>query len=324
MDFIVARLTQAILVLFVVSVLVFVGVYLVGNPVYVLIDPRSSQDAIDQAIRTLGLDRPVWVQYFDFLGNALRGNFGISYVHSRPALQLIAERLPATLELVAAALVIGTMVGVPLGLIAGRSADGPAARAISAGSIVGFSLPTFWVGLLLIMLFSVHLHVLPASGRGDVGMLFGIPTSLVTLDGWKHLALPALNLSLFPAALLIRLLRSGVQENLRADFVLLARAKGLTERRILLAYVLRNALLPVITVMGLVAGTLIAFAVVTETVFAWPGMGKLIIDSIRMLDRPVIVSYILFTVMLFTVINLTTDLLCALVDPRARVEAADR
>lgn len=324
MEFILSRLAQAIVVLFVVSVLVFVGVYMIGNPVYVLIDPRSSQEVIDQAIKSLGLDRPVWEQYLTFLGDALSGNFGVSYVHSRPALQVIIERLPATLELVLAALLISAVVGLSLGLVAGMAKDSAFGRAISAGSIVGFSLPTFWVGLLLIMGMSVHLHLLPSSGRGEVGLLFGIPTSLATLDGWRHLILPAINLSLFPTALLIRLVRSGVQENLRADHVMFARSKGLSPRRILVAYVLRNALIPVITVMGLVAGTLTAFAVVTETVFSWPGMGKLIIDSIRMLDRPVIVSYLLFTVALFTGINLVTDIVCALVDPRIRVGGARR
>lgn len=319
MDFVISRIAQSIVVLFVVSILVFFGVYMIGNPVYVLIDPRSSQEAIDLAIKSLGLDRPAWEQYLTFLWKVFQGDFGVSYVYSQPALHLISERLPATLELVFTAFVFGAAIGLPLGLIAGKSNNGLLSRSISAASIMGFSLPTFWVGIMLVLVFSVHFHVLPPSGRGEVGTILGIPTSLATWNGIQHLMLPALNLSLYPAALMIRLVRSGVQENLRAEFVLFARSKGLAPRRILVTYVLRNALIPVVTVMGIVAGTLIAFAVVTETVFAWPGTGKLIIDSIRMLDRPVVIAYVLFTVVLFTMINLATDLVCALIDPRLRV-----
>lgn len=319
MDFVISRIAQSIVVLFVVSILVFFGVYMIGNPVYVLIDPRSSQEAIDLAIKSLGLDRPAWEQYLTFLWKVFQGDFGVSYVYSQPALHLISERLPATLELVFTAFVFGAAIGLPLGLIAGKSNNGLLSRSISAASIMGFSLPTFWVGIMLVLVFSVHFHVLPPSGRGEVGTILGIPTSLATWNGIQHLMLPALNLSLYPAALMIRLVRSGVQENLRAEFVLFARSKGLAPRRILVTYVLRNALIPVVTVMGIVAGTLIAFAVVTETVFAWPGTGKLIIDSIRMLDRPVVIAYVLFTVVLFTMINLATDLVCAFIDPRLRV-----
>lgn len=319
MDFVISRIAQSIVVLFVVSILVFFGVYMIGNPVYVLIDPRSSQEAIDLAIKSLGLDRPAWEQYLTFLWKVFQGDFGVSYVYSQPALHLISERLPATLELVFTAFVFGAVIGLPLGLIAGKSNNGLLSRSISAASIMGFSLPTFWVGIMLVLVFSVHFHVLPPSGRGEVGTILGIPTSLATWNGIQHLMLPALNLSLYPAALMIRLVRSGVQENLRAEFVLFARSKGLAPSRILVTYVLRNALIPVVTVMGIVAGTLIAFAVVTETVFAWPGTGKLIIDSIRMLDRPVVIAYVLFTVVLFTMINLATDLVCAFIDPRLRV-----
>lgn len=322
MDFVISRIAQSITVLFVVSILVFFGVYMIGNPVYVLIDPRSSQEAIDLAIKSLGLDRPAWEQYLTFLWRVFHGDFGVSYVYSQPALHLIAERLPATLELVFTAFVLGIVIGLPLGLIAGKSNNGMLSKSISAASIMGFSLPTFWVGIMLVLVFSVHFHVLPPSGRGEIGTILGIPTSLATWNGIQHLMLPALNLSLYPAALMIRLVRSGVQENLRSEFVLFARSKGLAPGRVLVTYVLRNALIPVVTVMGIVAGTLIAFAVVTETVFAWPGTGKLIIDSIRMLDRPVVIAYVLFTVVLFTMINLATDLVCALIDPRLRVARA--
>jgi peptide/nickel transport system permease protein len=318
---ILARAAQSLGVLVVVSLLVFVGVYAIGNPVLVLTDPRSPPEVIAQTMRDLGLDRPLWEQYLLFLRNVLTGDFGVSYVHSRPALALILERLPATLELVLAALAIATLIGLPLGLVAGRAGERPLGRGVALASILGFSLPSFWVGLMLVMVFAIELNMLPASGRGDLGELLGIRTSLATPDGLRHLILPALNLALFPAALLLRLVRSGVQEQLGLDYVRFARAKGLTERRILIAYVLRNTLIPVITVMGIVTGGLIAFAVVTESVFAWPGMGKLIIDSIRQLDRPVIVSYILVIVVLFTLINFLVDILYTLIDPRVRLGA---
>lgn len=317
--FLIRRVLQSILVLFVMSIVVFVGVFAIGDPVAALIDPRAPQEVIDQAIRNLGLDRPLYEQYLFFLKNAFTGNLGVSFVFGEPALSLILQRFPATLELTLTAMFIAVAFGLPLGLVAGYWSDKPTSRIIMTGSIIGFSLPSFWVGLMLIIAFSVELGYLPATGRGEVGSFLGISTSLATVDGLQHIILPAINLSLFPMAMIIRLTRAGVREHLQLDYVKFARAKGLTNRRILFVHVLKNILIPVVTVMGLLFGLIIAFAVVTESVFAWPGMGKLIIDSIKLLDRPVIVAYLLMTVSLFIIINLVVDLLYSLLDPRVRL-----
>lgn len=322
--FLIRRLLQSVIVLFAMSLIVFVGVFAIGDPVAALIDPRSPTDVIEQAIRNLGLDRPLHEQYFVFLKNALTGNLGVSFVFGEPALRIILQRLPATLELTLTAMFISTLVGLPLGLIAGYWSDKPTSKIIMTGSIIGFSLPSFWVGLMLVVAFSVELGYLPATGRGEVGSFLGIRTSLATVDGLRHIILPAINLSLFPMAMIIRLTRAGVREHLQLDYVRFARAKGLTNRRILFVHVLKNIMIPVVTVMGLLFGLIIAFAVVTESVFAWPGMGKMIIDSIKLLDRPVIVAYLLLTVTLFIFINLVVDLIYSLLDPRVRLSENTR
>jgi peptide/nickel transport system permease protein len=227
--------------------------------------------------------------------------------------------MPATMELAFAAMLIAIVIGIPLGLWAGLRPAGVAGRTIMAGSILGFSLPTFWVGLMLIMVFAVFLGWLPSNGRGATVDVLGVPVSFLTVDGLKHLALPATNLALFNVALLIRLTRAGAQEALLQDYVKFARAKGLTNARVIGVHVLRNILIPIVTIIGLEFGSVIAFAIVTESVFAWPGMGKLLIDSINLLDRPVIVAYLLITVFMFIVINLLVDLLYSTLDPRVRL-----
>src|SRR5690349_8288705 len=302
------------------SLLVFVGVYAVGNPIDILINPQADQQDRERAIQALGLDKPLWAQYLSFLHGALTGDLGRSFVHATSALGLILERMPATLELAFAAMVIAIILGIPLGLWAGLRPNGIAGRTIMAGSILGFSLPTFWVGLMLIMVFSVVLGWLPSNGRGPTIDLFGlIPVSFLSIEGWRHLILPATNLALFNVALLIRLTRAGAHEALLQDYVKFARAKGLTNSRIIGVHVLRNILIPIVTVVGLQFGALIAFAIVTESVFAWPGMGKLLIDSINVLDRPVIVAYLLIIVLLFVIINLMVDLTYSALDPRVRL-----
>ena len=243
-------------------------------------------------------------------------------MHATPALGLILERMPATLELALAAMLIAVVLGIPLGLWAGLRPNGIAGRTIMAGSILGFSLPTFWVGLMLIMVFSVILGWLPSNGRGPTVDLLGVPVSFLSLEGWRHLIMPATNLALFNVALLIRLTRSGAHEALLQDYVKFARAKGLTNLRVIGVHVLRNILIPIVTVVGLQFGALIAFAIVTESVFAWPGMGKLLIDSINLLDRPVIVAYLLVIVTFFIVINLLVDILYSILDPRVRLTEA--
>ena len=317
--FLIRRLMQSVVVLFVVSILVFAGVYAIGNPLDLLIDSRATQAEIEQITRNLGLDRPLWEQYFVFLGAVLQGDFGHSFIYNEPAIKLILQRLPATLELAFAAIVIATVVSFPLGIWAGLAPGSIAGRAIMAGSILGFSLPSFWVGLMLIMVFSITLGWLPTIGRGETVEVLGIGLSILTWDGIKHIILPALNLGLFAMALLIRLIRAGMLETLSLDYVKFARAKGLTLRRVILVHVLKNILIPIITVLGLEFGLILAFAVVTETVFAWPGMGKLIIDAINLLDRPVIVAYLLVTVLIFIVINFVVDVLYSIIDPRVRL-----
>jgi len=312
MVFVIRRILQSVVVVLVMSLVVFVGVHLVGDPVHILISDDMTQAEIDAFIHRLGLDRPVYEQYFHFLANAARGDLGNSFVFGEPALKLILQRMPATLELAFAAFILAIVFGIPLGMYAGLKPDAPASRAIMAGSILGFSLPTFWVGLMLIMVFAVMLGWLPSTGRGD----------FMTWDGLRHLALPAFNLALFKLALVTRLARAGTREAALQDYVKFARAKGLSSRRVVLVHVLKNIMIPVVTVLGLELGGLIAFSVVTETVFAWPGMGKLLIDSIQRLDRPVIVAYLVITVLMFVVINLVVDLLYSALDPRVRLREA--
>ena len=306
------RVLQSAIVVLVMSLVVFVGVHLVGDPVHILISDEMTQAEIDAFIHKLGLDRPVHEQYFHFLTNAMRGDLGNSFVFGEPALKLILQRMPATLELAFAAFLLAIVFGIPLGMYAGLKPESPASRAIMTGSILGFSLPTFWVGLMLIMVFAVMLGWLPSTGRGD----------FMTWDGLRHLALPAFNLALFKMALVTRLARAGTREAALQDYVKFARAKGLSPSRVVLVHVLKNILVPVVTVLGLELGGLIAFSVVTETVFAWPGMGKLLIDSIQRLDRPVIVAYLVITVLMFVVINLVVDILYSMLDPRVRLKEA--
>ena len=320
--FILRRLMQSTGVLFVMSLLVFFGVYAIGNPVDILVNPNADQQDIARAIAELGLDQPLHLQYWHFLTSALSGDLGRSFSTGIPALELIFQRMPATLELAAASMAIAIVFGIPLGLYAGLRPESRIAKGIMAGSILGFSLPTFWVGLMLIMVFSVWLGWLPPTGRGDTVELFGVAVSFLTLDGWSHLLLPATNLALFNLALLIRLTRAGTREVMVQDYIRFARAKGLRDSRIIGVHVLKNILIPIVTIVGLEFGSVIAFAVVTESIFAWPGMGKLLIDSINQLDRPVIVAYVLLIVLMFVLINLVVDVLYSLLDPRIRLADA--
>jgi peptide/nickel transport system permease protein len=315
------RCLQASGVMLAMSVLVFVGVYAIGDPVEILISPEADQIERERAIRALGLDLPLWQQYLVFLKNALHGDLGRSFVFNEPALKLILDRMPATLELAFGATFVALLIGLPLGLYAGLRPNSGLARGIMAGSILGFSLPTFWVGLMLIMVFAVQLGWLPSTGRGQTVEVLGMRWSFLTLDGLRHLAMPALNLALFKISLVIRLTRAGVREAMLMDYVKFARAKGLHPSRIVLVHVLKNIMIPVITVVGLEFGGTIAFSVVTESIFAWPGMGKLIIDSINVLDRPVIVAYLMLIVLMFIVINLVVDLTYTALDPRVRLES---
>lgn len=314
------RVFQAALILVAMTVIVFIGVNVIGNPVDILISPQADQAERARIISELGLDQPLWQQYLAFVSNALQGDLGTSYIFNQPALEVILQRLPATLELAVFAMLIAILLGIPLGLYAGLRPESPISRTIMAGSILGFSLPTFWVGMLLIMVFAVQLGWLPNGGRGETVTVLGTQWSFLTVNGLTHLFLPALNLALFKTSLILRLTRAGVREVMPQNYIRLARAKGLSNRRIIFVHALKNVLIPVVTVVGLEFGSVIAFSVVTETIFAWPGMGKLIIDSINVLDRPIIVAYLMIIVVLFVVINLVVDIAYTLLDPRVRLD----
>ena len=318
--FILRRSLQSLIVLFVMSLLVFGGVNMVGDPVDMLISPEADQMEIDRVIRDLGLDRPVTEQYWYFLVNAFKGELGRSFIFGEPALKLIIQRMPATMELALFSLLLAVVFGIPLGVYAGLKPEGKLSRTIMAGSILGFSMPTFWVGILLIMFFSVNLGWFPSTGRGETATYFGMTSSIFTADGLSHLFLPAFNLALFKLSSVIRLARAGTREVILQDYIKFARAKGVQESRVIRVHLLKNIMIPIVTVIGLEFGSLIAFSTVTETVFAWPGMGKLIIDSIYNLDRPIIVAYLMIIVVIFVTLNLVVDILYSFLDPRVRIK----
>ncbi|HEV2510448.1 ABC transporter permease [Bosea sp. (in: a-proteobacteria)] len=317
--FVLQRLIQSVLVLLAVSVVVFFAVYGIGDPIELLVSPSASAAEREALIRRLGLDLPVWQQYLTFMANALKGDLGRSFVHGIPALQLILQRLPATFELVLLAMTLALAAGIPLGLMAGLNPDSRRARIVMAGTVLGFSLPSFWKGMMLILLFAVWLGWLPTAGRGETVSLLGIQTSLLTLDGLQHIALPALNLAIPNLALIVRLVAAGTTETMTQDYVKYARAKGVRPKRIVNRHILRNILIPVVTVVGVEFGSLVAFSTITETVFAWPGMGKLLIDSVYQLDRPVVVAYVLLATLLFVTVNFLVDVLYAALDPRVKL-----
>ena len=313
------RLTQSGFVLLVMAMLVFLGVYAIGNPIELLVNPQADEVERMRATVALGLDKPLHVQFGAFLKGALSGDLGRSFVFGVPALELILTKMPATIELAVVATLMAVLLGIPLGLVAGLKPDSFIGRSIMAGSIIGFSLPTFWVGLVLIMFFSVYLGWLPSNGRGETVSLLGVQVSFLTWDGLQHLFMPALNLALFKLSLLIRLTRAQTREALLQDYVKFARAKGLSASRVIGVHVLKNIMIPIVTVIGLEFGSVIAFAIVTESIFAWPGTGKLLIDSINQLDRPVIVAYLMVIVLLFIIINFVVDIVYSYLDPRVRV-----
>jgi len=318
--FLIRRLIQATIVLAAMSFLVFVGVFAIGNPADILVSPEATQIERQAVIERFGLDQPWWVQYARFLWRAAHGDMGDSFRHATPAVSLILERFPATLELAILAMVMAVVLGIPLGLLAGIRSQSLIGRLIMGFSILGFSVPTFWVGLIMIMVFSAYLGLLPSFGRGPTVTVLGIPISLLSLDGLRHALMPAVNLALFKISLVIRLTRSGVDEVLLSDFVKFARARGLSNGRIVGVHILKNILIPVVTILGIQFGSLLAFSVVTETIFSWPGIGKLLIESITHLDRPVVVAYLMMSVLLFTLVNLLVDIAYSLLDPRIRLE----
>jgi peptide/nickel transport system permease protein len=317
-----SRLIQAVLVMLVVTACAFLMFRYVGDPVRILSREDATQDEKAELARQLGLDQPVFVQYGRFVGRVLRGDLGISFRNQRPVATLLAERLPATLELVLIATVLALSIGIPLGVLCALRPEGALARIVQAVSLIGVSTPTFVTGIVLILVFAVRLGWLPSFGRGDTVDVLGWQTGFLTASGWRSLILPGCTLALYQLTLIMRLVRSEMIDALSSDYIRYARARGLPERYINFRLALRNALMPVITVTGLQIGSLIAFAIVTETVFQWPGMGLLFIQAVGFADIPVMAAYLLFVGLMFVAINMLVDVVYALVDPRLRTRAA--
>ncbi len=318
--FILRRLLQAVIVMLTVAFIAFMLFQFVGDPVTNLMGQDATVQQRQQLRADLGLDQPFVVQFARFIGNAVQGEFGISLRQGRKVSALIAERLPATLELALTAALIGLLVGIPLGVYAALKKGSLLSQAVMTGSLLGVSLPNFLIGILLILVFAVLLKWLPSFGRGEVVALGPLTTGLLTADGLRHLVLPAITLSLFPMALVLRLVRSEMLEVLRTDYIRFARARGLPDRRVYFGHALKNTLVPVITIAGLQLGGIIAFAIVTETVFQWPGMGLLFIQAVQFADIPVMAAYLCLIALIFVTINLVVDLLYFAVDPRLRFE----
>ncbi|AZR73392.1 ABC transporter permease [Anoxybacter fermentans] len=319
LEYISKRIGQIILVLFVITILVFLMMQAVGDPIANLLPPDAEPWEVEEMKVALGLDKPLYIQYILFLKNALHGNLGVSFYHQVPALKLVIERLPATLELAIIAIIISIVISIPAGIYTAVKPDSFLTRIIMSGSLLGISLPTFLIGILFILVFSVNLSWLPSSGRGEVIHVMSFDISLLTLDGWKHILMPAATLGFYMVAMLIRLVKAGMEETLQQDYIKFARAKGVPERIITLKHALRNTMVPVVTVIGLQLGRLIAFSMITEKIFAWPGIGKLILDSIHRVDRPVVMAYLLIIAIIFAFINLIVDVLYLVIDPRIKL-----
>jgi peptide/nickel transport system permease protein len=317
---IIRRLLQTVVVMIVMSALVFAGIYMVGDPIAMMASPDATELQREAIRQALGLNLPLWHQYLIFLGKAVQGDFGNSFLTGEPAMHMILDRMPATMELAVVAMLASMLIGIPLGILAGLKPQAPGSRAIMTGSVLGFSLPNFWVGLMLIMVFAVTLGWLPASGRGPTVALGPLHLSVLTLGGWANLILPAATIALAKCATIIRITRAATREALPMDYIKFARAKGLSESRVLSVHLLKNILIPIVTVAGLEFGQVVAFAVVTESVFSWPGMGKLLIDSIINLDRPVVVAYLLLIVFFLVMLNLVVDIIYTVLDPRVRLD----
>ena len=324
--FVVRRLIQAIVVMLVVAMVAFLLFNYVGDPISNMVGQDTSE-AERQALReALGLDEPFYVQFVSFVGNALQGEFGISYRQARPVEEMIAARLPATLELAVVSAILALAVGIAMGVYTALHRDSWLSRLFMSGSLVGVSLPTFLIGILLIYIFAVELDWLPSSGRGQVGnelvRIGGWTTGLLTLSGWERMIMPALTLGLFQMTLIMRLVRAEMLEVLRTDYIKFARARGLSNRAINFGHALKNTLVPVITIAGLQFGSILAFAIITETVFNWPGIGLMFIIAIQYADIPVMAAYLVLIALFFVVINLVVDLLYYAVDPRLRIDRA--
>ena len=320
LDYVAQRLVQAVFVMLTVAVIAFSLFQFVGDPINNMVGQEASMEQRAALRAQLGLDDPIPLQFLRFVGNAATGEFGISYRMGKPVEDLIAERLPATLELVFLSAILALVIGVPMGVYTGLHRNSWLSRLFLTVSLVGISLPTFLIGILLILVFGVWLGWLPTFGRGGLVDLGPWQTSFLTLEGWSHIVLPAVTLALFQLTLIMRLVRAEMLEVLRTDYIKFARARGLTQRSINFGHALKNTLVPVITIMGLQIGALLAFSIITETVFQWPGMGLLIIQAINFGDIPIMSSYLVLVALFFVSINLIVDLLYYAVDPRLRIE----
>lgn len=316
------RLLQSAVVLLLMSCLAFAGINLVGDPIHLLVAPNATPDEIARASQALGLDLPLHQQYLRFLSNALHGDLGTSFVFNRPAVELILERMPATFELAVSALLLSLLIGVPLGMWAGMRPGSRLHQLTMGVSLLGVTIPSFWVGLILILVFSVTLGWFPSGGRGPTVEVLGVPLSFLTPQGLSYLVLPALTLALHNVALGMRMAEAGTREVAGQEYIKFARAKGVGPLRLMLRHIAPNVMIPIVTFMGIEFGHLVAYSLITETIFAWPGMGKLIIDSVLQLDRPVVVAYLMVVLVLYVVINLVVDVLYLVLDPRLRSKAA--
>lgn len=317
-NFVLRRLGQSAILLLIMSILVFLGMYVVSDPVAVMAgEDATAADRLALAT-AYGLDRPLPLQYLTFLGNIVQGDFGRSFVYGRPVLDLIFERLPATLEVVFLAMVLGVAFGIPMGIFSGLNRKNPLTKLISMVTTIGYSIPNFWQALLFILIFAVWLRWLPATGRGPTTELLGVQFSLLNAEGLRYLLLPAANLAVALICMQTRLARLGTQEVMYQDYMMFAQAKGIAPRRLIGRHLLRNILIPIVTITALELGTLIAFSTVTETIFSWPGIGKLLLDSIYRSDRPVVVAYMILITLMFVLINLIADIIYAVLDPRIR------
>ena len=319
-NYITRRLLQGVVVLLLVSTACFAMFRFTGDPVLMLAGKYATQAEREQVRKVYGLDRPVYEQYLIFLKGVTHGDFGRSYVSQIDALDMILERFPATFELAITAISISFIVGVGLGVVVSVRPKGMLSRLIMAGSLFGISIPTFLIGILLVMAFSVYLNILPPFGRGDTVQIGFWRTGLLTLSGWQHILMPALTLSGYQLAVLLRLTRAGMRETLSEEYIKTAWAKGLSPAQVILKHALRNVMIPVVTIAGLSFGELIAFSIVTETIFQWPGMGNLLLTSIFETDQPIIVTYIMLAAFIILTINILVDLLYAVLNPRIRYD----
>ncbi|OBS31080.1 ABC transporter permease [Tepidimonas fonticaldi] len=320
--FILRRLAQAALVMLAVAFVAFMLFQYVGDPVLQILGQDATPEQVAAVRAELGLDQPFFVQFWQFVVHAVQGNFGMSIHQGVPVARLIAERFPATLELALVAAALALAVGIPMGVYAALRRGTWLAQVFMTLSLLGVSLPTFLIGIVLILVFAVHLGWFPSFGRGEVTHLGGWTTGLLTAKGWHHLVLPAVTLAIFQLTLIMRLVRAEMLEVLRTDYIKFARARGLSDRVVHFGHALKNTLVPVMTITGLQLGGLIAFAIITETVFQWPGMGLLFIQAVTFADIPVMAAYLCLTALIFVVINLIVDLLYFAVDPRLRLDKA--